>query len=130
MYFAHCPQVLTGNIPFHQIFLDCVVAARIIAGERPEIPHTEVATPGSGLWAVVRRCWREDPVERPPLFEIRDWLFIAAGLWNTDMGQSESMDGYVRVPNDTLLSSGEFYDTGKRAAFFVVWLSCSRFVRE
>ena len=81
-------------------------------GERPEIPHTLAAAPG--LWAIVRRCWREDPAARPPLFEIRDSLFIAAGLWNTDLDQSESTDGYVSIPRDTLLSSGDFYDTGKR----------------
>jgi hypothetical protein len=38
-------------------------------------------------------------------------LFIAAGLWNADLGESEFTDGYVSIPNDTLLSSGEFYDT-------------------
>lgn len=109
------PKVLTGNIPFY--FLpNPAVAAKVAAGGRPMIPvDTPVAAHKSGLWAIIQRCWEEDPIYRPALPEVRDRLFVAAGMWDDDLGRSGSTDGYVSVAQNILLSSssGDSSDGGK-----------------
>lgn len=99
------PKVLTGKVPFYRVFHDCAVFAQIVQGVHPEIPiDTPDATHRSGLWAIVQQCWEQEPIKRPTLPEIRRRVSAAAEMWDADLGRSGTSDGYVSVPQDTLLS--------------------------
>ena len=105
--------------------------AKILQGIRPEIPvHPPVPEYLSGLWAVVQRCWAEDPFERPALFEIRYQLSVAAEMWPTDLALSGTIDGFISVPQNVLLSE-DSSDAGGYQLYSPRHVDlCSRSARE
>jgi hypothetical protein len=117
------PKVLTGDIPFHTL-PDTAVVTRVVQGARPGIPDdvkNATHSSGSDLWMIVQQSWDEDPVERPPTSEVRRRLSVAAENWDVDLARSASSDGYVSVPRNTLLSSGEFSDPGEQIGLFCIY---------
>jgi len=117
-----CPsgfEVLTGNVPFHRHH-GCAVVSKVTKGDRPEIPVDTPATAHkSGLWAIVQKCWGAKPLERPALSVVRQRLVDAVEMWDTDLGRSTASDGFVNVPIDVLLSSGDSSDVGEWVVLFI-----------
>lgn len=113
IHYPPIPKALSGKIPFH-LLSDPAVVAKVLSGGRPEEPiDTPAATHTSGLWSIVQQCWEEKPTKRPALSEVRDRLFVAAGMWDVDLGRSGSTDGFESVRQNVLLSSWDFSDAGK-----------------
>jgi hypothetical protein len=90
---------------------------------------TPPATHRSGLWAVVQRCWAQEPVKRPALCEVRRRLSVAAEMWDADLRQWGSSDDYVRVPHSTSPSE-DSSDAGELMRFFIHAHVCSHSARE
>lgn len=124
------PKVLTGDVPFRQI-PDQAVITRVLRGSRPEIPvDTSAAAHRSGLWEIVQQCWEQSPMERPALPAVRDRLSVAAGMWDVNLGQSGTIDGFVDVDPCILLESDDSSDAGKRPCFSLHLRLCSHAARE
>ena len=60
-------QVLTGEVPFGNRS-DWVVASDVLVGKRPSRPAHRSCT--DGLWALIQRCWDQDPGSRPEILEV------------------------------------------------------------
>ena len=60
-------QVLTGDIPFGNKS-DWVAISAVLVGNRPSRPAHPSCT--DGLWALIQRCWDEDPHSRPEIPEV------------------------------------------------------------
>ncbi|KAJ7819527.1 kinase-like domain-containing protein, partial [Mycena leptocephala] len=68
-------EILTGNVPFHQIREDVTVALKVLDGERPLRPALPSSTfPLDELWALFEGCWKDDPEIRPTAVEIVEQL--------------------------------------------------------
>lgn len=65
-----CYEILTGSVPFPDISSAIEVKRRVQKGKRPELPsHCPPE-----LKALIERCWRHDPKERPKFGEICEEL--------------------------------------------------------
>ncbi|KAF9791978.1 kinase-like domain-containing protein, partial [Thelephora terrestris] len=67
-------EVFTGQVPFFPES-DPVARLAVERGERPERPiHADLT---DGLWALMKKCWDQDPLRRPTILEVlgilRDW---------------------------------------------------------
>ena len=60
-------QVLTGAVPFGDKS-DWVAISDVLVGIRPSRPAHRSCT--DGLWALIQRCWDEDPRSRPEIPEV------------------------------------------------------------
>ena len=60
-------QVLTGAVPFGDKS-DWVAISDVLVGIRPSRPAHRSCT--DGLWALIQRCWDQDPHLRPEILEV------------------------------------------------------------
>ena len=60
-------QVLTGDVPFGDKS-DWVAIPAVLRGNRPSRPAHRSCT--DGLWALIQRCWDQDPHLRPEILEV------------------------------------------------------------
>ncbi|KAG6808327.1 hypothetical protein H0H92_004518, partial [Tricholoma furcatifolium] len=69
-------EIFTGKIPFHHINNDYAVVANVTSGGRPLRPDSLDPVPWltRDVWALMERCWKESPSERPSIAEITIWL--------------------------------------------------------
>ncbi|KAG6863630.1 hypothetical protein C0991_004556, partial [Blastosporella zonata] len=65
-------EIFTGEIPFHHIRNDYAVMVYVNSGGRPLRPNSLNPVPGMTreVWALMERCWKESPSERPSSAEI------------------------------------------------------------
>ena len=66
-------KIFTDNVPFHQLKHDGAIVIALLRGKRPTRPSPETsdATGLSDLmWALMGRCWKESPSERPASTQI------------------------------------------------------------
>jgi len=69
-------QVFTGAAPFsHRSPLATALA--IVEGKRPQQPTHPTFT--EELWALVQRCWDQDPHRRPDVLEVLNVLRSSSG---------------------------------------------------
>ena len=61
-------QVLTGNAPFSGLKTNWIVVQAALRGDRPSRPEHPSCT--DGLWALIQRCWDQDPCLRPEIPEV------------------------------------------------------------
>jgi hypothetical protein len=61
------PQVFTGEVPFNNS-LHVAAMLAIMSGKRPQRPTHSNFT--DELWALMRRCWDQDPRLRPEILEV------------------------------------------------------------
>ena len=77
--FAHChsvsSQVFTGAVPFRDSQSPAATLA-IMAGRRPPRPTHQQFT--DQLWALMQRCWDQNPLSRPEVSEV---FKILRGWW-------------------------------------------------
>lgn len=67
-----CWEIYTGKVPFHE-FRMVQALSRIINGHRPSRPSGDREM-RQGLWAMVKACWRHNPLTRPSAQKILDFL--------------------------------------------------------
>jgi hypothetical protein len=68
-------QVFTGEVPFNGSSSPAAML-EIMRGERPPRPTHPVLT--DQLWALMRRCWDQDPRLRPEVVEISPILLASS----------------------------------------------------
>ena len=61
-------QVLTGEVPFISEKTNWTVAPAVLRGDRPSRPEHPSCT--DDLWALIKRCWDQDPGLRPEIPEV------------------------------------------------------------
>ena len=61
-------QVLTGKAPFITEKTNWMVVQTMLMGNRPSRPEDPSCT--DGLWALIQRCWDQDPGLRPEILEV------------------------------------------------------------
>ena len=61
-------QVLTGKAPFSNKKTNWMVVQTVLKGDRPSRPEHPSCT--DGLWALIQRCWDQDPGSRPEILEV------------------------------------------------------------
>ena len=61
-------QVLTGEVPFSNEKTNWTVAPAVLRGDRPSRPEHHSCT--DDLWALIKRCWDQDPGLRPEIPEV------------------------------------------------------------
>ncbi|KAJ7883507.1 kinase-like domain-containing protein [Mycena olivaceomarginata] len=69
-----CYEILTGNVPFHELRNDMAVMTRVGQGYRPSRPELCSGTAIDGLWELMEQCWEQSPQMRPTAFEIVERL--------------------------------------------------------
>ncbi|KAG6841133.1 hypothetical protein C0991_001523 [Blastosporella zonata] len=67
-----CYEILTDNVPFHELSNEYTVVFQIMKGGTPSKPHdTSDAWLRNGLtaelWDLMLKCWKRDPEERPTM---------------------------------------------------------------
>ena len=65
---ATLTQVFTGEIPFSSEKVNWMVALAVLRGDRPARPEHGSCT--DDLWALIQRCWDQDPDSRPEILEV------------------------------------------------------------
>lgn len=76
-------QVFTGVIPFHNSRNDAAVIAAVLSGKRPSRPpqpQAEEVGLSSSVWALIERCWDQDPRKRPIIASVIEALQISRVL--------------------------------------------------
>ena len=66
-------QVLTGEVPFSSQKTNWTVVQAVLRGDRPSRPAHPSFT--DDLWALIQRCWDEDPGLRPDILEVLKAFF-------------------------------------------------------
>ena len=61
-------QALSGQVPFSSEKTNWTVAPAVLGGKRPTRPAHPSCT--DGLWALIQRCWAQDPQLRPEIHEV------------------------------------------------------------
>ena len=61
-------QVLTGEVPFSSEKTNWMVVQAVLTGGRPSRPEHRSCT--DDLWALIQRCWDQDPGLRPEILEV------------------------------------------------------------
>ncbi|KAJ7489266.1 kinase-like domain-containing protein [Mycena latifolia] len=70
-----CYEILTGKVPFHEIWNDAVVMLKVVAGQRPSRPIScSGTTQLDSLWELVVACWKEESNTRPSIAQIVERL--------------------------------------------------------
>jgi serine/threonine protein kinase len=71
-------EIYTEQPPFFDIAHNATVYFKIVDGDRPPKPSAKQcpggAAPSSTLWALVERCWAQDPSARPFMAEVVETL--------------------------------------------------------
>ena len=74
-------QVFAHEYPFSQIH-PFLVPGLVLAGRRPSRPaDREILGLSDDLWALVEKCWAEDPTVRPKIANILPFLEAASSHW-------------------------------------------------
>jgi len=92
-------QIFSGVIPFHKMH-DYAVSWQVIHGQRPSRPSIcepwDIACEGLGLddetWAVIDKCWDQEPEKRPVAKEVSAVLCAKLGLSRSNSQLNESQD--------------------------------------
>ncbi|KAF7366110.1 Protein kinase domain-containing protein [Mycena venus] len=58
-------EILTGKVPFSEVWVDMAVFMKVVGGQRPAKP--EVCP--DNLWVLLEDCWAQDPDKRPTMKE-------------------------------------------------------------
>lgn len=66
-----CTQVLSGDVPYHYIKKDILVAVELHKGVYPKRPEKIWVT--DGIWHFINQCWAE-PAKRPRIQEIGTFM--------------------------------------------------------
>ncbi|KAJ7810950.1 kinase-like domain-containing protein, partial [Mycena olivaceomarginata] len=69
-----CYEIMTGNVPFHDLQHEMAVMFKVLAGDRPSRPMSCSAAALDGLWALMQKCWEHDAQMRPTAAEIVEQL--------------------------------------------------------
>lgn len=67
-------SILSGNMPFEDI-KEKEAQKLVKEGERPEIPDDVLESEDvavKAILSVIKRCWEQDPKDRPTASEVRD----------------------------------------------------------
>ncbi|KAG9005096.1 hypothetical protein FRB93_009966 [Tulasnella sp. JGI-2019a] len=62
-------EVMTGKVPFHNCN-DLKVNIAILTGKRPVAQDYPELSAHSPLWALMNKCWEQNPVDRPSIHDI------------------------------------------------------------
>ena len=89
-------QIFSGLIPFHKIH-DYAMILPVIRGKRPSCPLIcepwNIACEDLGLddetWAVIDKCWNQEPAKRPAAKEVGAFLRAKLGL-SLSSGESQN----------------------------------------
>jgi len=68
-------QIYTEEVPFHQVTHPVQVMSNILHGVLPLPPSESTARKrglSDGMWALMIRCWKYEPRERPQMMEVRE----------------------------------------------------------
>lgn len=67
-------QVMTENIPFHDVKKDTIVIKRVIQGDLPPITEHARMSLTRDLCSLMSQCWNDNPSQRPTGEECRKLL--------------------------------------------------------
>lgn len=95
-------KVFTGTFPFNN-FWPVTAILKICRGERPPRPTDPILT--DDVWALMRRCWHQEPQSRP---EMRGVL--------QDLAPSllRSLHLFTEAPPEFQVALSQFYDSTER----------------
>jgi hypothetical protein len=100
-------ELLTGEVPFPDKFLDAAVILALIQGERPKHPRSpEVIGRGlnNELWQYLCGCWKSSPEDRLSLQTLRDLLNTLANQWHhMSPGTQDQIESQVTVSHQYLI---------------------------
>ena len=68
-------QALSGQVPFSSEKTNWTVAPAVLLGRRPTRPAHPSCT--EGLWALIQRCWDQEPQLRPEAPEVSQIFYSA-----------------------------------------------------
>ncbi|KAJ6483003.1 kinase-like domain-containing protein, partial [Mycena vulgaris] len=61
-----CYEILSGKVPFYDLFPEVAVALKVIEGARPTQPHPwRDNNVYNGIWKIMQDCWKKEPDARP-----------------------------------------------------------------
>jgi len=61
-------EVLSGNVPYHQLKSDAQVLIQLSKGIKPQRPSSNNITDAE--WEFISNCWKEPPTLRPSTSEV------------------------------------------------------------
>ncbi|KAJ6457914.1 kinase-like domain-containing protein [Mycena sanguinolenta] len=73
-----CYEIMTGKVPFHNVYNDATVMFKILSGERPSPLPLLSGSPGTkaldNLWELMQNCWEETREIRPTASQVVERL--------------------------------------------------------
>ena len=72
-------QALSGEVPFSSEKTNWTVAPAVLTGKRPSRPAHPSCT--DGLWALIQRCWDQEPQLRPEAPEVSRIFYSVSTNW-------------------------------------------------
>jgi hypothetical protein len=99
-----CTQVCVRARPFPQSFNDFKIILEVSQGFRPQRPGDDVVD--DSLWALIERCWAQDPLARPRMCEVlHHFALLTCPSWNMSERLSHSSDKSTDEPMEDALPS-------------------------
>lgn len=74
-------EIHTMKSPFSDVLRDCTVTSRVMNGERPLRPDSEM--PNDFLWALVEDCWKQNPSDRPEMKVVVEKTIKLSSAYNS-----------------------------------------------
>ncbi|KAJ7788301.1 kinase-like domain-containing protein [Mycena olivaceomarginata] len=80
-----CYEIMTGKVPFHDVYNDATVMFKILGGERPLRPLMgSLGTKAlDNLWELMQNCWKETREIRPTASQVVERLISPLGASRT-----------------------------------------------
>ncbi|KAF7377563.1 Protein kinase domain-containing protein [Mycena sanguinolenta] len=70
-----CYEILTCQVPFHELQNDMAVMTKVTGGHRPQRPGSSSGTTTlDGLWNLMQKCWEGDAEKRPTALKVVEHL--------------------------------------------------------
>ncbi|KAG8895267.1 hypothetical protein FRC01_012472, partial [Tulasnella sp. 417] len=105
-------EVLTGKVPFHDLFVDAAVMLAVMQNgvrPRPFPTHSPTGESYQRIWNIAARCWRKDPNTRPTMKQVFE-SFVVTATSDVDAEEEDENDsppppGSVTTPTVVISES-------------------------
>ncbi|KIL55232.1 hypothetical protein M378DRAFT_645270 [Amanita muscaria Koide BX008] len=102
-YAMTCYEILSGDVPFKSVRNEAhIIRTIIIEKKRPErVESCDL----NGMWAIITKCWAEEPEDRPCTAEVLELVRKITPPYPFSIGRSHSPES----PTPTIVNNSNYY---------------------